>query len=91
MISLDGQPRSNGVGTSKGSKKETEVEEGEEVDQVERFLGMVDWGNVPKPSEWAEDGEFDDAPETEGGAKGEAEDITALAQRLGAVDVTKST
>ena len=91
MISLDGQPRRNGAGTGKGGKKEKDVEEGEEVDQVERFLGMVDWGNVPKPSEWAEDGEFDDAPEAEGGAKGEVEDIDALAQRLGAVDVTKST
>jgi len=93
MISLDGQRRDKGAVTGKGGKKENEkdVEEGEEVDQMERFLGMVDWGNVPKPSEWAEDGEFDDAPEAEEGAKGEVEDINALAQRLGAVDVTKST
>lgn len=90
MISLDRQHRKDEVGWSKGGKKEKEGE-GEEVDQVERFLGMVDWGNVPKPSEWAEDGEFDDAPEAEEGAKGEVEDINALAQRLGAVDVTKST
>jgi len=90
MISLDGQRRKDEIEVSKGSKKEKEGE-GEEVDQVERFLGMVDWGNVPKPSEWAEDGEFDDAPEAEEGAKGEVEDINALATKLGAVDVTKST
>jgi hypothetical protein len=84
MISLDGQRRKERAGSEKEKEKEKEGEEGE-VDQVERFLGMVNWGNVPKPSEW--DGEFDDAAEQKGG---EVEDINALAEKLGAVDMTKS-
>ena len=77
MISLDGdRSRSSGDQGPKGN----EGEDGE-VDQMERFLGLVDWGNVPKPAEWA-DGAYDDA---EGG---EVEDIDALAKRIGAVDIT---
>jgi hypothetical protein len=85
MISLDGQRRKDGPGIGSGKETEAEVDQ---VDQVERFLGMVNWGNIPKPSEWAEDGEFDDAAEEKGG---EVEDISALAEKLGAVDMTKST
>jgi hypothetical protein len=58
-----------------------EGEGGEEVDQMERFLGLVDWGNVPKPAEWV-DGAYDDA-------EGQVEDIDELAKRIGAVDVSR--
>jgi hypothetical protein len=31
---------------------------------MDRFLGLVDWGNVRKPEGWdGEQGEFDDAEE----------------------------
>ena len=35
----------------------------EKTDQVDRFLDLVDWGDVKKPSGWdaGKDGEFDDA------------------------------
>jgi hypothetical protein len=70
-----------------GEKKKDEGE----VDQMERFLNLVDWGDVPKPAEWegavAEtNGAFEDAQEGEG----EVEDINALAEKLGAVDVSKT-
>lgn len=32
-------------------------------DAVDRFLGLVDWGDVKKPQGWVEEGEFDDAEE----------------------------
>lgn len=62
------------------------VEDGAEVDQMERFLGLVDWGNVPKPPGWEEGDEemLKDAPAD---GEGEVEDVEALARRLGAVDV----
>lgn len=28
-----------------------------EEDPVERFLGMIDWGNVPRPTAWDEEDE----------------------------------
>lgn len=67
--------------------KEGGGKDGEEVDQVERFLGLVEWGNVPKPPGWEEGDEekLADAP-----GEGEVEDIDELAKRLGAVDVTSS-
>lgn len=71
MISLDG---SNPASQSEGGK---------DVDQIERFLGLVDWGNVPKPAEWV-DGAYDDAE-----VEGEVEDIDELAKRIGAVDVSR--
>lgn len=52
---------------------------------MERFLGLVDWGNVPKPAEWV-DGAYDDA---EGEEEGQVEDIDELAKRIGAVDVSR--
>lgn len=61
--------------------KATEEGEGKgKVDQIERFLGLVDWGNVPKPAGWVDEDQLEDAP-------GEVEDISELAQRLGAVEV----
>jgi len=50
---------------------------------MERFLGLVDWGNVPKPAEWV-DGAYDDAE-----GEGQVEDIDELAKRIGAVDVSR--
>jgi hypothetical protein len=76
LISLDGSGAAK-QGEGKGK------EEGEEVDQMERFLGLVDWGNVPKPAEWV-DGAYDDAE-----GEGEVEDIDELAKRIGAVDVSR--
>ena len=73
MISLDG---SNPASQSEGGK---------DVDQMERFLGLVDWGNVPKPAEWV-DGAYDDA---EGEEEGQVEDVDELAKRIGAVDVSR--
>lgn len=75
-------------GTSKAKGKGGGKDEGgEEVDQMERFLGLVDWGNVPKPPGWEEGSEerLADAPD-----EGEVEDIGELARRLGAVDVTST-
>lgn len=68
-------------------KKDTVDGEGggeAEVDQMERFLNMVDWGHVPKPTGWEEGDEerVKDALEP-----GEVEDVMELAKRLGAVDV----
>lgn len=39
--------------------------DGEVVDQMERFLNLVDWGNVVKPKGWDDGtaGEYDDAEE----------------------------
>ncbi|OCF55495.1 chloride channel, nucleotide-sensitive, 1A [Kwoniella mangroviensis CBS 10435] len=38
------------------AKKETKDEEvGQVVDQMERFLNLVDWGNVEKPKGWDDD------------------------------------
>lgn len=40
----------------------TELEAGQ--DQVDRFLGLVDWGHVQKPHGWDdENGAFEDAEE----------------------------
>ena len=63
----------------------------EDVDQMERFINMVQWGDVPKPMGWEEgDAErVEDAP-TPTPASGEVEDVLELAKRLGAVDVTES-
>ena len=80
------QSRQKGKGKGKKNKN-TDKGDGDvegEVDQMERFLNMVDWGNVPKPTGW-EEGDEDrvkDALEP-----GEVEDVMELAKRLGAVDV----
>lgn len=76
MISLGGPPSgSAGAGGEKGE---------EEVDQMERFLGLVDWGNIPKPAEWVE-GAYDDAE-----GEFEVEDIDEVAKKIGAVDVSST-
>jgi hypothetical protein len=85
MISLGGssgsEVRSGGKGKMGGAG-----EGDEEVDQVDRFLNLVDWGNVPRPAEWVE-GAYDDAEED---GEGEVEDINALVRRIGAVDITQT-
>jgi hypothetical protein len=93
MISLGGSGQRTGKGAAgSGTIASNEGKpagvEGD-VDQVERFLNLVDWGNVPKPSGWEEEGAFDDAPESSHG-EGEVDDINSLAERLGAVEVTTS-
>ena len=67
----------------KENKAGNKEDEGE-VDQMERFLNMVEWGNVPKPTGWEEGDEerVRDALEP-----GEVQDAMELAKRLGAVDV----
>jgi hypothetical protein len=49
----------------RGTSKHGADGEGEVVDQMERFLNLVDWGNVVKPKGWDDGtaGEFDDAEE----------------------------
>jgi hypothetical protein len=51
--------------TKQGKGKGEADGEGEVVDQMERFLNLVDWGNVVKPKGWDDgmEGEFDDAEE----------------------------
>lgn len=75
----------------KGKKGEMDNQKNAEgeVDQIERFLSLVEWGNVPKPEEWeegADGGAFDDAP-GEREEEQEGEDLTALAKRLGATEI----
>jgi hypothetical protein len=76
----------------KKNKNQGNDKDGGEVDQMERFLNMVEWGNVPKPTGWEEGDEdrekerVEDAPLEHG----EVEDVMELAKRLGAVDVAEA-
>lgn len=80
MSFADNEDKRKAKKENKAGNKEDEGE----VDQMERFLNMVEWGNVPKPTGWEEGDEerVRDALEP-----GEVQDAMELAKRLGAVDV----